>query len=85
VNAVGIIPTQPNIVSTSKINAEIAPYLANFHNHISVLFVAPKGLGKYAAGPFSASNFKPYGDFDDAQALADQAQKDWETALASAK
>lgn len=81
VNAVGILPTQPSAKLTSPIAAEIQPFLSNFHNHISVLFVSPKGLGKYVAGPFSSANFKPYGDFEDSKKLADQVQADWEVAM----
>jgi raffinose/stachyose/melibiose transport system substrate-binding protein len=84
-NAVGIIPTQPTAELTSAIGEELKPYLPNFHNHISVLFVNPKGLSKYVVGPFSAANFTPYGEFDDAQKLADQVQADWDLALQSAE
>lgn len=85
VNVVGILPTQPTAKLTSKIGIEIQPYLGNFSNHISVLFVAPKGLGKYVSGPFSSANFAPYGDFDDPKKLADQVQADWEVSLNSAQ
>ena len=84
-NAVGIIPTQPGAELTAAIGAELQPYLPNFSNHIAVLFVNPKGLSKYVSGPFSAANFVPYGEFEDAQKLADQVQADWETALKSAE
>lgn len=85
VNTVGTLPTQPTAKLTSKIGEELKPYLDKFGSHISVLFVNPKGLGKYVSGPFSAANFAPYGDFEDAQKLADQVQADWETALKSAQ
>jgi raffinose/stachyose/melibiose transport system substrate-binding protein len=83
VNAVGILPTQPTAKLTSEFATELQPFLKNFHTHISVLFVSPKGLGKYVGGPFSAANFAPYGDFDDATKLANQVQADWETAKKS--
>ena len=84
-NAVGIIPTQPGATLTAAIGEELKPYLPNYSNHISVLFVNPKGLSKYVSGPFSAANFVPYGEFEDAQKLADQVQADWELALKSAE
>jgi len=84
-NAVGIIPTQPGAELTAAIGEELKPYLPNFSNHISVLFVNPKGLSKYVSGPFSAANFVPYGEFEDAKQLADQVQADWGLALNSAE
>jgi raffinose/stachyose/melibiose transport system substrate-binding protein len=84
-NAVGIIPTQPGAELTAAIGEELKPYLPNFSNHISVLFVNPKGLSKYVSGPFSAANFVPYGEFEDAKQLADQVQADWDLALNSAE
>ena len=84
-NAVGIIPTQPGATLTAAIGEDLKPYLPNYHNHISVLFVNPKGLSKYVIGPFSAANFVPYGEFEDAQKLADQVQADWDLALQSAE
>lgn len=84
-NTVGVLPTQPGAELVSPIAADIEPLLPRFANHIAVLFVNPKGLGKYVAGPFNATNFAPYGDFSDAQKLADQVQADWELALKSAQ
>lgn len=84
-NTVGVLPTQPGTAISSPIAEDIKPYLSSFANHIAVLFVNPKGLGKYVVGPFNATNFAPYGDFTDVKALADQVQADWELALKSAQ
>jgi raffinose/stachyose/melibiose transport system substrate-binding protein len=83
VNAVGILPSQPSAKLTSKIGNEVQPYLTDYDTHISVLWVNPKGLGKYVTGPFNATNFAPYGDFEDVQKLADQVEADWQAALKS--
>jgi raffinose/stachyose/melibiose transport system substrate-binding protein len=79
VDAVGFIPTQPTAKLRTKIGAEIAPYLANFRVGYEQYWVAPKGAGQYA-NPW-ASYFKPFGTFDDPQALADQAQADLQAGL----
>jgi len=81
----GAIYNSNRFTLTAAIGEELKPYLPNYSNHISVLFVNPKGLSKYVSGPFSAANFVPYGEFDDAQKLADQVQADWELALKSAQ
>lgn len=79
VDAVGFIPTQPGVTLNSPIGTEVAPYLANFRVGYEQYWVAPKGAGEYA-NPF-ASYFKPFGTFDDPQALADKVQADLQSGL----
>jgi raffinose/stachyose/melibiose transport system substrate-binding protein len=78
-NAVGFIPTQPNATLDTQIGKEVAPYLANFRVGYEQYWVAPKGAGQWA-NPY-ASYFKPFNQWDDAQALADQAQADLQSGL----
>jgi raffinose/stachyose/melibiose transport system substrate-binding protein len=78
-NAVGFIPTQPNVTLSSSIGAEVAPYLANFRVGYEQYWVAPKGAGEFA-NPY-ASYFKPFGTFDDAKSLADKVQADLQSGL----
>jgi raffinose/stachyose/melibiose transport system substrate-binding protein len=78
-NAVGFIPTQPTATLDTQIGQEVAPYLANFRVGYEQYWAAPKGAGQYA-NPF-ASYFKPFGTFDDPQALADKVQADLQSGL----
>lgn len=79
VDAVGFIPTQPGAKLNTAIGAEVAPFLANFRVGYEQYWVAPKGAGEYA-NPF-ASYFKPFGTFEEAQALADKVQADLQSGL----
>ena len=79
VNAVGFIPTQPGVELETQIGQELAPYLDNFRVGYEQYWVPPTGAGQWAA-PF-ASFFQPFNEWDDAQALADQAQLDLEAGL----
>jgi raffinose/stachyose/melibiose transport system substrate-binding protein len=79
INAVGFIPTQPGATLENQIGAEVAPYLENFRVGYEQYWVAPKGAGEYA-NPY-ASYFKPFGTFDDAQALAQKVQADLQSGL----
>jgi raffinose/stachyose/melibiose transport system substrate-binding protein len=80
-NAVGFIPTQPTATLNTQIGQEVAPYLDNFLVGIEQYWVAPKGAGQWANGAQGASWFQPFNEWDDAQALADQAQADLQAGL----
>jgi raffinose/stachyose/melibiose transport system substrate-binding protein len=82
VNALGFIPTQPNVEWTATIGSEVAPYLDNFHVGWEQFWVAPKGAGQFAT-PF-ASFFKPFGTFETAQEAGDKAQADLQAGLDAA-
>lgn len=79
VNAVGFFPTQPGATLDTQIGQEVAPYLENFKVGYEQYWVAPKGAGQYA-NPF-ASYFAPFGEFDDAQTLAERVQEDLQSGL----
>ncbi|MCK6579254.1 MAG: extracellular solute-binding protein [Anaerolineae bacterium] len=79
VNAVGFIPTQPTAQLSTRIGEQVAPYLANFRVGYEQYWVAPRGVGQYAA-PW-ASFFQPFGTFDDPQTLADTVQADLQSGL----
>ncbi len=78
-NAVGFFPTQPGATLDSQIGQEVAPYLENFRVGYEQYWVAPKGAGQYA-NPF-ASYFQPFGEFDDAEELANKVQSDLQSGL----
>ncbi len=78
-NKVGFIPTQPTAKLETAIGTEVAPYLANFRVGFEQYWIAPKGSGQYA-NPW-ASYFKPFGEYDDAQTLADKVQADLQSGL----
>jgi len=82
-NAVGFIPTQANVTLNTQIGKEVAPYQANFKVGYEQYWVAPKGAGQYA-NPW-ASYFKPFGTYDDPQALADKVQADLQSGLDAVK
>ncbi|MEJ2708764.1 MAG: extracellular solute-binding protein [Anaerolineales bacterium] len=79
VNAVGFFPTQPGATLNTQIGQEVAPFLENFKVGYEQYWVAPKGAGQYA-NPW-ASYFKPFGEYDDAQELADKVQEDLQAGL----
>lgn len=81
VNAVGFIPTQPGVVLDTKIGEEVNPYLENFLVGIEQYWVPPKGAGQWANGAQGASWFQPFNEWDDAAALAAQAQADLQAGL----
>jgi len=82
-NAVGFIPTQPTAKLTTTIGQEVAPYLANFRGGYEQYWIAPKGAGEFA-NPW-ATYFKPFGTYDDPQALADKVQADLQSGLDAVK
>jgi len=83
-NAVGFIPTQPDVKLETQIGQEVAPYLANFRVGYEQYWVSPKGAGQFAF-PY-ASYFKPFGTFETPKDAADKAQADLQSGLdASAK
>jgi len=79
VNAVGFFPTQPGATLDTQIGQEVAPYLENFKVGYEQYWVAPKGAGQYA-NPY-ASYYKPFGEFDDPQELANKVQADLQSGL----
>jgi raffinose/stachyose/melibiose transport system substrate-binding protein len=83
VTAVGVIPTQPAAKLNTTLGKEIAPYLGSFRLGYELYWVAPKGAGQWAQP--NASFFKPFGQFDDAKKLADQAQADLDAGLKAVK
>lgn len=82
-NAVGFIPTQSTAKLTTTIGQEVAPYLENFRVGYEQYWVAPKGAGEFA-NPW-ATYFKPFGTYDDPQALADKVQADLQSGLDAVK
>jgi raffinose/stachyose/melibiose transport system substrate-binding protein len=81
VNAVSWIPTQPGASLSSQIGQEVAPYLENYRVGFEQYWVAPKGVGQWANGSQGAAWFQPFNEWDDAAALADQAQADLQAGL----
>ena len=83
VTAVGVIPTQATAKLNTTLGKEVAPYLANFRLGYELVWQPPKGVGQWAQP--NASFFKPFGQWDDAKKLADQAQADLDVALKAIK
>lgn len=81
VNAVGILPVQPNVELTADYAKEILPYLPGFKVAFGEIMLAPKKVGKYAG--FDITHLTPIGDISDPKELATKAEQDWEAALKS--
>lgn len=81
IDAVGFIPTQPTATLDSQLGLAVAPYLENFLVGYEQFWVAPTGAGQWANGGQGAAWFQPFNEWDDATALADQAQADLQAAL----
>jgi raffinose/stachyose/melibiose transport system substrate-binding protein len=81
VNAVGFIPTQPTATLDSKLGEAVAPYLANYRVGFEQYWVAPTGAGQWANASQAAAWFKPFNEWDDATALATQAEADLKAGL----
>jgi len=82
-DAVGFIPTQANAKLGGTLGTEIAAYLANFRVGYEQYWIAPKGAGQFA-NPW-ANYFKPFGTYDDPQALGDKVQADLQAGLDAVK
>ena len=80
-NAVGFIPTQPTAGLNTKLGEEVAPYLANYRVGFEQYWVAPTGAGQWANGSHAPAWFAPFNEWEDAAALAAQAQADLQAGL----
>lgn len=83
INVVQFIPTQPTATFDTRIGKELAPYMDNFRIGYEQIWIAPTGTGQWA-NPW-ASYFQPFNEWDDPQALADQAQADLQAGLDTVK
>ncbi len=81
VDATGFIPTQPTAVLQSTIGEAVQPLLANYRNAFEQIWVGPTGAGQWANAWQAAAWFAPFNEWEDAKALADQAQADLEAGL----
>ena len=82
-NAAGFIPTQATAVLDTQLGKAVAPYLENFRVGYEQFWIDPKGAGQWANGGQGASWFQPFNEWDDAAALAEQAQADLQAGLDS--
>lgn len=81
VTTTGFIPTQATATLDTKLGQALAPYLENFQVGFEQYWVQPAGAGQWANGSQAASWFVPFNEWDDAAALATQAQADLQAAL----
>jgi len=81
IDATGFIPTQPTATLDSTVGDAVAPLLGNYRTAFEQVWVAPTGAGQWANAWQGASWFSPFNEWDDAKALADQAQADLEAGL----
>lgn len=81
IDATGFIPTQPTATLGSTIGEAVQPLLSNYRNAFEQIWVAPTGAGQWANAWQAAAWFAPYNEWEDAKALADQAQADLEAGL----
>ena len=83
IDAVGFLPTQPTATLNSKLGEAVAPLIDNYRVGYEQFWVPPTGAGQWADGSQGASWFQPFNEWDDAKALADQAQADLQAGLDS--
>jgi len=81
VDAVGFLPTQPTATLNSKLGVAVAPLLANYRVGYEQYWINPTGAGQWANGSNGPQWFQPFNEWDDAKALADQAQADLQAGL----
>lgn len=79
IDTVEFIPTQVGVTLDTRLGGEIAKYADNFRIGYEQIWIAPTGTGQWA-NPW-ASYFQPFNEWDDPQALADQAQADLQAGL----
>ena len=80
-NAVSFIPTQPTASLDSKLGEEVAPYLETFRVGFEQYWIQPTGAGQWANASQAAAWFAPFNEWEDALALATQAQADLQAGL----
>ena len=81
VNAVGFLPTQPTATLETQLGEQVAEYLPNYRVGFEQFWVEPSGAGQWSNGSLAASWFKPFNEWDDSAALADQSQADLQAGL----
>ena len=84
INAIAMEPTMTGVTSTDAFLNSLAPMSKDFQLDFELVYRAPKGIGKF--GGFQPTQLKALGGtVDSAKALADLAQKDWDTSLKATK
>ena len=84
INAIAMEPTMTGVTSTDAFLKSLAPMSKDFQLDFELVYRAPKGIGKF--GGFQPTQLKTLGGtVDSAKALADLAQKDWDTSLKATK
>jgi raffinose/stachyose/melibiose transport system substrate-binding protein len=83
VNAVSFLPTQPTATLEGTIGADLAPLVGSFRVGFEQYWRAPTGAGQWSNASQAASWFAPFNEWDDAEALANQAQADLDAGLGS--
>jgi len=81
IDAVGFIPTQPTATLNSQLGLAVAPIVENFQVGFEQYWVSPTGAGQWANGSLGSSWFAPFNEWEDAEALANQAQEDLQAGL----
>ncbi len=81
VSVTGFIPTQPTATLETTLGQALAPFLENYRVGFEQYWVQPAGAGQWANGSQGASWFQPFNEWDDAAALAEQAQIDLQAGL----
>lgn len=79
VNAVTILPSQPDVAITAPFLKEVAPSASTFKPGWDQVAIGPKGAGDYAG--LSVTNLAPAGPIADPVELAQKSQADWEAGL----
>ncbi len=82
INAVSFLPTQPGATLGGTIGEDLDPLVADFRVGFEQYWKTPAGAGQWANGGLNAASwFAPFNEWDDAAALAAQAQADLDAGL----
>ncbi len=79
VNALDILPTQPDITITAPFLKEIAPVASTFKPGWDQIAIGPKGAGQYAG--LTVTFLAPAGPINDPVELAHKSEADWAAGL----
>ncbi|WP_372631263.1 ABC transporter substrate-binding protein [Cohnella sp.] len=84
VNAVGFLPTQPNVTLKDPFLQEIAPQASKMKLAMDIIWQAPQGAGNYTSSVTPVQLLKPAGK-ETPEEIMNNMQKEWEKEMANLK
>lgn len=84
INAVGFLPTQPNVTLKDPFLQEIAPQASGMKLAIDIIWQAPQGAGNYTSGVTPVQFLKPAGK-ETPDEIVQHMQEEWEKEMENLK